>query len=413
MHHDSGLRYRDVQPCGNRPAFYGWTIHGRDNIEGGTVMLQETIGIMFDSRMYRGIPAGRTGQESLANVEQAAACYGLTPCFLRLEDVDADTKTCIAYVKKDGIYVRQRMPLPSVIHNRALQLRRSEQHQVTKLLLQGIQVYNVRNRYRKDHIHDMLYQDPGLRQHLPRAVKATPESLAYMMENYDDLVIKPCSGSIGHGIIRIFQKDGQWKLTCETRTSRKGWATFRLNKGQLPSATLRRIFRHAYLIEERIPLVRFEGRPVDLRVSVQRGSDGLWGITGIFAKVAPAHTFVTNIAQGSKVMTLAEALELETNDWHALELEARIRSVGLRIAQTLASSLPHLADLGLDLGITENGKIYFIECNGRDQRYGFRKAGMTETWKASYRQPMAYGRLLLEQNSRIPRQPQTYDRGLY
>ncbi|WKL03643.1 hypothetical protein Q0F98_09335 [Paenibacillus amylolyticus] len=77
-----------------------------------------------------------------------------------------------------------------------------------------------------------------------------------------------------------------------------------MSKGQLPSATLRRIFRHAYLIEERIPLVRYEGRPVDLQVSVQRGSDGLWGITGMFAKAAPAHTFVTNIAQGSKVMKL-------------------------------------------------------------------------------------------------------------
>lgn len=112
-------------------------------------------------------------------------------------------------------------------------------------------------------------------------------------------------------------------------------------------------------------------------------------------------------------MTLAEALNLPSTDWYVLELDTRIRSVGLRIARTLASSLPHLADLGLDLGITEKGQIYFIECNGRDQRYGFRKAGMTETWKASYRHPMAYGRLLLEQNSRIPRQPQTYDRGLY
>lgn len=98
-HHDSGLRYRDVHLCGDRPACHE-TIQDRDNIEGGTVMLQETIGIMFDSRMYRGIATGRTGQESLANYEQAAACYGLTPCFLRLEDVDSDTKTCIAYVKK-------------------------------------------------------------------------------------------------------------------------------------------------------------------------------------------------------------------------------------------------------------------------------------------------------------------------
>ncbi|MEK4366735.1 YheC/YheD family endospore coat-associated protein [Paenibacillus sp. FSL R5-0473] len=376
-------------------------------------MLQETIGIMFDSRMYRGIPAGRTGQESLANYEQAAASYGLTPCFLRLEDIDSDQKTCLAYVKKEGRYVRERMPLPSVIHNRSLQLRRTEQHQITKLMLQGIQVFNVRNRYRKDHIHDMLHQDLALREHLPRAVKATPESLAYMMEQYDDLVIKPCSGSIGHGIMRVFERDGQWKLTCETKAARKGWATFRLSKGQLPSATLRRIFRHAYLIEERIPLVRYEGRPVDLRVSVQRGSDGLWGITGMFAKAAPAHTFVSNIAQGGKVMKLAEALGLGESGFDLARLEYRIGLVALRIAQNLSASLPHLADLGLDLGITRSGQIYFIECNGRDQRYGFRKAGMSEHWKATYSKPMAYGRLLLEQNSRIPRQPQTYDRRLY
>ncbi|WP_342552648.1 YheC/YheD family protein [Paenibacillus sp. FSL R7-0652] len=376
-------------------------------------MLQETIGIMFDSRMYRGIPAGRTGQESLANYEQAAACYGLTPCFLRLEDIDLECKTCLAYVKKEDRYVRERIPLPSVIHNRSLQLRGTAQRQITRLLLQGIQVYNVRNRYRKDHVHDMLRQDPILRNHLPRAVKAAPESLAYMMEHYKDLVIKPCSGSIGHGIMRLFQQDGHWKLTCETKAARKGWATFRLNRGQLPSAALRRIFRHAYLIEERIPLIRYEGRPVDLRVSVQRGRDGLWSVTGMFAKAAPSHTFVTNIAQGGKVMTLAEALGMKEPNAELFRLESRIAMTGLRIAQTLASSLPHLADLGLDLGITRNGEIFFIECNGRDQRYGFRKAGMKEHWQMSYSKPMAYGRLLLDQNSIIPRQPQTYDRGLY
>ncbi|MDT0126504.1 YheC/YheD family protein [Paenibacillus sp. RRE4] len=376
-------------------------------------MLQETIGIMFDSRMYRGIPAGRTGQESLANYEQAAACYGLTPCFLRLEDIDLDRKTCLAYVKKEGRYVRERIPLPSIIHNRSLQLRRAEQRQITRLLLQGIQVYNVRNRYRKDHVHDMLRQDPFLKDHLPHAVKATPESLTYMMEHYQDLVIKPCSGSIGHGIMRLFRKEGTWKLTCETRASRKGWATFKLSRAQLPSATLRRIFRHAYLIEERIPLIRHEGRPVDLRVSVQRGGDGVWSVTGMFAKAAPAHTFVTNIAQGGKVMTVAGALGLAEPSTELFQLQARIAMVALRIAHTLASNLPHLADLGLDLGVTQNGEIYFIECNGRDQRYGFRKAGMQEHWQMTYNKPMAYGRLLVNHNSSIPRQPQTYDRGLY
>ncbi|CAI6083165.1 Endospore coat-associated protein YheD [Paenibacillus sp. JJ-100] len=376
-------------------------------------MFPETIGIMFDSRMYRGIPAGRTGQESLANYEQAAACYGLTPCFLRLEDIDLDHKTCLAYVKKEGRYVRERMPLPSVIHNRSLQLRGAEQRQITRLLLQGIQIYNVRNRYRKDYVHEMLRHDPFLKDHLPQAVKATPETLIYMMEHYKDLIIKPCNGSVGHGIMRLFQQNRHWKLTCETRASRKGWATFRLNRGQLPTAILRRIFHHAYLIEERIPLIRYEGRPIDLRVSVQRGEDGLWSVTGMFAKAAPAHTFVTNIAQGGKVMTVAEALGLTAPSMELFQLESRIGMVALRIARTLAASLPHLADLGLDLGITRSGQVFFIECNGRDQRYGFLKAGMKDHWLLTYNKPIAYGRLLLDQNSLIPRQPQTYDRGLY
>ncbi len=388
-------------------------MEGRDNNEGGTVMPQETIGIMFDSRMYRGIPAGRTGQESLANYELAAASFGLTPCFLRLEDIDLERKVCRAYVKKEGQYVRERITLPSVIHNRALQLKSAEQRQITRLLLQGIQVYNVRNRYHKHHVHDMLQQDPFLKAHLPYAVKATPESLAYMMQHYNDLVIKPSSGSIGHGIMRLFQQEGHWKLTCETRASRSGWATFRLNRGQLPSAALRRIFRHAYLIEERIPLIRHEGRPVDLRVSVQRGGDGLWSVTGMFAKAAPAHTFVTNIAQGGKVMMVSEALGLNEPGTGLFHLEARVAAVAARIAHTLSASLPHLADLGLDLGITRGGDIFFIECNGRDQRYGFRKAGMREHWQLTYSKPMAYGRLLLDQKFSIPRQPQTYDRGLY
>lgn len=376
-------------------------------------MPQELIGILLDSRMYRGIPNGKTGQESLVNYEMAAALYSLVPCFLRLEDIHPENKTCLAYIRTGDTYVRRRIPLPAVIHNRAFQMRRMEQHKVAQLLLQGIQIYNVRNRYRKDYIHDMLFQNPVLREHLPHARRATQQSLAHMMDRFDDLIIKPCSGSIGHGIMRLFKKEGQWHLTCQSKASRKGWATFRLHKGQLPSAALRRIFRHAYLIEERIPLLRYKGRPVDLRVSVQRGKDGLWQVTGMFAKAAPAHTFVTNIAQGGKVMTLGDVLDSDSTTLACAELEDSICSIALQVAYTLAAHLPHLADIGLDMGVTEQGRIYFIECNGRDQRYGFRKAGMNEHWMASYREPMAYGRLLLEQNARIARKPQTYHRGLY
>ncbi|MNI99677.1 hypothetical protein D3C73_1588150 [compost metagenome] len=66
-------------------------------------------------------------------------------------------------------------------------------------------------------------------------------------------------------------------------------------------------------------------------------------------------------------------------------------------------TLPGLADIGLDIGVTGDGRVYFIECNGRDQRYGFQKAGLYEAFKDSYRRPMGYARFLYEESSRYIR----------
>ena len=64
--------------------------------------------------------------------------------------------------------------------------------------------------------------------------------------------------------------------------------------------------------------------------------------------------------------------------------------------QELEEHLPGLADVGLDLAIARDGFPYFIECNGRDQRYSFLNGGMVDTWKQTYFNPMGYARFLLD-----------------
>ncbi|MNW63144.1 hypothetical protein D3C74_413230 [compost metagenome] len=80
-----------------------------------------------------------------------------------------------------------------------------------------------------------------------------------------------------------------------------------------------------------------------------------------------------------------------------------VTALSLSIAHQLENHLPGLADIGLDIGITRDQRLYFIECNGRDQRYGFQKAGLSGTWKDSYRRPMGYARFLLEDPARYIR----------
>ncbi|MNO04360.1 hypothetical protein D3C81_2253680 [compost metagenome] len=60
----------------------------------------------------------------------------------------------------------------------------------------------------------------------------------------------------------------------------------------------------------------------------------------------------------------------------------------------MSANLVGLADLGLDMGIMEDGHIIFIEANGRDQRYSFGECGLNAEWRATYRNPMGYASFL-------------------
>ncbi|KRE46332.1 hypothetical protein ASG81_12080 [Paenibacillus sp. Soil522] len=91
-----------------------------------------------------------------------------------------------------------------------------------------------------------------------------------------------------------------------------------------------------------------------------------------------------------------EYAKLDTND-----IEKRIFNLSMRIASQLSKRLPHMADLGLDVGITADGHPMFIECNGRDQRYSFREAGMMDVWKATFDNPMGYAKYLLDKRSNV------------
>lgn len=356
--------------------------------------MQPYVGILLNASMHRGIPRRKTGQESLSNYEEGALLVGLIPCFLRLEDIDVETGRCIAYIKNKYDYVPVNIPIPKVIHNRAIYFNESSHAKIRKLLQAEIIFFNVCNRYGKDDIHRRLASDPALSEHLPVTRIATPAVIRHMMKRHKDLILKPCSGSIGQGIMRIRRSHSHWMLTYSRSIG--GWNTVRFSKDQLPNIVLRRITRHPFLVQERIPLAEYQGSPYDLRVTVQRGLSGLWEMTGLYAKIVPSSTFVSNIAQGGTALPVESVIAASIPSQSPLSVIQRIEQIALQIATTLSAQLPRLGDLGMDIGITATGIPYFIECNGRDQRYGFLKADMEAIWKKTYYQPMAYARYLLE-----------------
>ncbi len=354
------------------------------------------VGILLNRDWYRGIPTGKTRHEALLQYVRTARIHGLTPCFIQLSDLKPGASKVAAYVYMDWKFVRKLVPLPAVIHNRAIYKSSVSKAKLHNVAACGTIVYNACNRYSKGYIHKLLMKREELRVHLPETEPATAESVEQLMLRHPSLIIKPDNGSIGKGIMLISQgDDGNWKLRL--RKNNKFQTVMQWEKeGRLPLLLINQIKEKKYLVQQRLPLATRSGRPFDIRVSVQRCRSGEWQVTGMIGKVAAARSFLTNVAQGGQVYPLERILEA----YPQLNLDTvrqDISRFSLLVAIHLSKHLPELADIGLDVGITEHGFPMFIECNGRDLRYSFLRGGMLEEWTRTYANPMGYAAYLLEQ----------------
>lgn len=362
-------------------------------------MFDNRLGILFNSNMLFNLIRGRAKHESIRNYEEAANQHHVQLMYFRIEDIHLNTMQVYAYVRQGARYERKRIALPQIIHNRAIYKNKALNHKLNRLTTHNICIYNQLNRYGKFTIHELLTPDPEIALHLPETKIATPEHIAQMMERHSSLILKPDSSSIGKGIMKLDRFPQKWRITYAVRTRRgnKRWRTKLVHGNTLPVKVQSLMSNKKYLVQETLPLSTYMERPFDLRVSVQRAHTGAWQITGIVGKVAPLHTFVTNVAQGGKVLPFEQLAAWSHPHIPYPILQERISCLSLQIAERLSAELPHLADLGLDIGLSSDGTPLFIECNGRDQRYSFLEADQIAIWKATYENPIAYGAGLLQQ----------------
>jgi glutathione synthase/RimK-type ligase-like ATP-grasp enzyme len=351
------------------------------------------IGILLDNVRYNGIPRERTGFEHISFYEEAGNMYDFIPCFFRIQDLIPGENQIQAYVKgENNKYLKQSVPVPKVIHNRAFINTKREHKKIQQLIDNGIMIFNQKNRYRKIQVHEILLKNLDLHANLPMTLVANEKNIFKMLKNFDSLIIKPNSSSLGIGVMLISKDNDEYKWTFRNRTTKAYESlTFR---NQLPQSLLDIIAKRTYLVQQRIPLASYQGNPFDLRVSVQKNRTGNWQVTGVVGKVANQGHYVTNIARGGKAYPLDVLMEGKTLN-HDLVYTA-IEKFSLQAAEQLSSELSGLADLGLDIGITEEGFPMFIECNARDLRITFRNAKMESTWKATHTTPLSYARYLLD-----------------
>ncbi len=353
--------------------------------------MKRRIGILLDRKVWNALKTRRsTGNEKINLYNQASKNLGLRPFYMTLRKIDR--AKAAGLIRSGNRYKYVWRTVPDVIHNRAIVSHPALSRKL-RLLGRSRMLFNRQNRYSKYRIHKLLVKKHSSSYRVPMTTRLSKTRLAEAMKNKLPLYIKPMKGSIGEGILRLsYRGQGKWKLQSGVKRIRYGTAKRTIDR------VMKQAGKRRYLVQKAIALAQYDGRPYDLRVTVQRGGRGVWQVTGIFGKVAAPGRHVTNVAKGGTVKR-AKTL-FKASGFHPEAMERMVAQVSLQIADYLGRRLPGLADIGLDLGIDHSGKIYFIEMNGRDQRIGFKKAGMKDTFYRSYETPLRYARYLLGRSGR-------------
>lgn len=351
--------------------------------------MTEPIGVLLDRGVLRAAVGGRPSYENLAFYREFAR-PGV--CFFTFGGLNPRRRLVRAYVYDGQRLTSRTMPLPQIIHYRAIAFSKRDRRLAAILThLPGCTVFNSPWCGGKLRNSMWLAADPATRQYVPETLRydGVP-SLATLLAKCPAVILKPVWGSLGLGLIKVRRADGDY--AWETGTSARPHRCRSLTA--LAASLRRRIGHRSYLIQRALDLATYQGHPFDVRVSVQCGGDGKWHVSGMVAKVGGRNRIATNVARGGRAVNLTKVLDAAFGPVAAAQCADELASLGLRLAPVLARHEHGTADYGFDLCLTRDGRPWFLEANHRDLRYSFRDAGDRDLWANTYRNPMEYAAYL-------------------
>lgn len=275
--------------------------------------------------------------------------------------------------EKSNMWRRFFFPLPHVVYDRVSSRRLEESASIKQLKKQlhelGIKFFNPEF-LDKWETHWYLQKFPEVRGYLPDTRRIIGfRQVLMMLEKYGDVYLKPRSGSLGRGIINL-RKTGSGEVLVRITRNGPDHVGLISSPEKLRNLLERRVGQRPYIIQQGIPLAQVEGRPFDIRILMQKDLEGDWRQSSSVVRVAREGRIVANLAGGGEMFRVRGILErvfLKKVEEEGMIEQLRI--AGRTIAEALEKAMGQtFGELGLDMGVDMDRKIWLIEVNSRPAR---------------------------------------------
>jgi hypothetical protein len=289
-------------------------------------------------------------------------------------------------------------PFPNAVYDR-LPNRRIENHQALRLVKKrlteeySIPWYNP-GFFNKWSIHKLLVHDTQVAKYLP-ATYHTPSisKMEEMLASFQSIYLKPANGSLGLGVYHLMYSREDNQYYSRYRDEKE---VNRLRKYPSIEHFLKASFKDrllsSYLAQQGIKLIRLDGKPIDFRIHTNKDEHGVWKVTAIAAKVAGKGSVTTHLNSGGVVKTLEEIYP-EPQD--RVKVFHDLTEAAIILSNVIDDKIQgFIGEIGFDLGIDQNGRIWMFEANSKPGRSIFCHPELKDADIHSRKASLEYGLFL-------------------
>lgn len=354
------------------------------------------IGILTDYIRNKKILISHLKKKEFQYYLDACNEIGALSYIFTLNNLDLNNKKVKGYIQtvdEHGsiTFKEDFFPIPDLILNRALiSFSSPGNEKINKLIIAfpNVKIVNRITRVYKWKMQRVLQSNSKIDKYLPKTILFTgKKSLEKMLKNFSCVYLKPTGRSLGLGIVRV-TKNNENEYQAKFRRKKINHSITGSLDEILPK--LKPLMgKRIYIVQQGIPLATYNGYIFDIRVCMQKDGTGEWSTPRWMIRAADPDNVVTNIAAGGNGLEVEKVIST-LFEKKAEQIMNEIRDVGLSISKIIDKKFLGIADIGIDLGITATGKLYFIEANLRQSRLSSVSAKEYDQWRNTFKKPIYY-----------------------
>lgn len=366
-----------------------------------TLYLGPLIGIFTAG--FTPFPLRPMGERSLffAKLLSVQKSVGALPFIFGEQHIDWDRGMMKGFFFRKKGWVIHEVPFPNVIYDR-LPNRKTENRPHLKKIKDKLQQdylipwYNP-GFFNKLDVHERLLDNPLAVEFLPdTATFSSFSQIEKMLSDYGHIYIKPFNGSLGNSVHQIIYDKQENMYYCRYCDSKH------VNR-LLKFSTLESLFKYVFrgksmnkmLIQQGIHLLRHQQRALDFRVHTNKDEHGTWQVTAIAAKIAGIGSVTTHVHNGGVIKTLEEIFPIAECSLY----KEKLTHASLVLSEAIEQDMEGIiGEIGFDLGIDRNGRVWLFEANSKPGRSIFTHPQLKDFDLLTRKLSIAFAIFLTEQS---------------